>query len=845
MNAHAETGDRSVVSAPMRAFLAQAALWNLALFALIRTAWFDEQVIGRLIAFQTTLAFWYGAPQHASIVVDSSCSGADVMALCAGVLLAYPLPWRRRVVGALLGTGLVLVLNVMRIGTLHAVTPSSAAFDLLHVYVWPAMLACAALFFVVAWIRPSASTDAGRRWVRFALMAVVALVVHAAVTPWVLTNPAVLEAGAATASSAALLLGALGATATSAGAVIVTARGAFEVTQQCLFTPVIPLYAAAVVSQPLSPRRRIFWIALALPIFFALGVARVLVLALPARVVESPVVLAHGFYQVLVGAILVIAAAHLGARGTSGFRASARTAGALGLAIVGGVVAARVWEPLLLAIAGVVQVVIPQTLTTLVMGEDPQRALALFPSGQVALLVGLWFGLTGGTRRMSLAGGLVLLALLQVCALAAFGSAAAAFDVTLHALVIRAWTLAVPVALAAALWTGAGATRVGDGAYWQFWDDVGREFPSLTGAASTTYYFENECRLIEQALPSMDGCLLLKTDLWDEAKNTRIMQWAADQGARIYGVDLSEPIVREARAAFGPRSLHPAVGDVRRLPFADAAFDAVYSMGTIEHFAESEAAVVELARVLKPGGRLVLGVPNRHDPFLRPLMVAVLYRLGLYGYGYEKSYSRRSLRRMIEATGLRVTVESGILFMPGWLRMIDLWCHTRMRPLAVVTGALVQPFVWLDRRVSWLRRHGYLIASVGVKPGVAAVGAGSHSPAGGAAGAGIEYVIDAHGCGRDPLRSLVEMQRLFAQIVSELDLRPVAEPVWHVFAGEGGVTGVVVLAESHLTIHTYPERNLATLNLYCCRPAAAWPWESRLRERLGARSVTVRTLRRG
>ena len=63
---------------------------------------------------------------------------------------------------------------------------------------------------------------------------------------------------------------------------------------------------------------------------------------------------------------------------------------------------------------------------------------------------------------------------------------------------------------------------------------------------------------------------------------------------------------------------------MRRLPFADDSFDAIYSMGTVEHFVETEASVAELARVLRPGGRLILGVPNRHDPFLRPLLVAAL-----------------------------------------------------------------------------------------------------------------------------------------------------------------------------------------------------------------------------
>ena len=99
-----------------------------------------------------------------------------------------------------------------------------------------------------------------------------------------------------------------------------------------------------------------------------------------------------------------------------------------------------------------------------------------------------------------------------------------------------------------------------------------------------------------------------------------------------------------ARRHFGDRhlSLNGLVSDVRALPFPAASFDVVYSMGTIEHFAESDTALQEIFRVLRPGGVAIIGVPNRWDPFLRPLLVALLYRVGLYGYGYEKSYSRRA-----------------------------------------------------------------------------------------------------------------------------------------------------------------------------------------------------------
>ncbi len=252
----------------------------------------------------------------------------------------------------------------------------------------------------------------------------------------------------------------------------------------------------------------------------------------------------------------------------------------------------------------------------------------------------------------------------------------------------------------------------------RFWADVGERFPDLGGAVSTQYYADNEQRLFTEHLPPLDGLRILKTDLWDEAKNTRILAWASARGALAYGIDISEPTVIQARAAFasGADGLRGAVGDVRALPFGDGHFDAVYSMGTIEHFDDTEQAVREIARVLKPGGRAIVGVPNRHDPFLRPLLSAALQALRLYGYGYEKSYSRRALRLMLERAGFEVVAETGILFLPGWLRMLDLACHSWCRPLAVLTGALVRPFAFLDRRVPALRKHGYLLATVAVKP---------------------------------------------------------------------------------------------------------------------------------
>ncbi len=78
------------------------------------------------------------------------------------------------------------------------------------------------------------------------------------------------------------------------------------------------------------------------------------------------------------------------------------------------------------------------------------------------------------------------------------------------------------------------------------------------------------------------------------------------EGFEAWGVDVSEPNIARARK-FSERCLFY---DGRTLPFPDRHFAGVGALNVLEHVEEPEAFIQELARVTRPGGRIVLSSPN-------------------------------------------------------------------------------------------------------------------------------------------------------------------------------------------------------------------------------------------
>lgn len=118
-----------------------------------------------------------------------------------------------------------------------------------------------------------------------------------------------------------------------------------------------------------------------------------------------------------------------------------------------------------------------------------------------------------------------------------------------------------------------------------------------------------KCREVTDTLAPREGELLL-----DVGCSTGIMlaMMSAVYGLRGVGVDFSAAAVASA-AACSPGGSTFFSADALHLPFADETFDLAVSYGVIEHVTDHAGMVSEMARVLKPGGRVLIYTTCRRD----------------------------------------------------------------------------------------------------------------------------------------------------------------------------------------------------------------------------------------
>ncbi len=129
---------------------------------------------------------------------------------------------------------------------------------------------------------------------------------------------------------------------------------------------------------------------------------------------------------------------------------------------------------------------------------------------------------------------------------------------------------------------------------------------------------------------------------------------------RVVAFDLLPQALRVARR-LAPAELNGRLAlvaaDVFRAPFPDESFDLVFSQGLIEHFPDPNAILDAHARLVRPGGWLVINVPQAVNPYT--LYKHWKMRRGAWGPGWETQFSPAALARVAAPLGLEIVALDG------------------------------------------------------------------------------------------------------------------------------------------------------------------------------------------
>jgi SAM-dependent methyltransferase len=164
-------------------------------------------------------------------------------------------------------------------------------------------------------------------------------------------------------------------------------------------------------------------------------------------------------------------------------------------------------------------------------------------------------------------------------------------------------------------------------------------------------------RLLRPGGFDVRGCKRILDAGCGNGRYTRFLLRQADPDALVTGFDYSQGMLQRARARLHSDRATQVAADLTRLPYADAVFDAIVCGWVLEHLPDPRPGLRELARVLRPGGKLLLLATE--DTFTG----AMCSRLW-----HCRTYNRAELRRVGEEVGLHWEREL-------WFSRLHAWLH--------------------------------------------------------------------------------------------------------------------------------------------------------------------------
>ena len=201
----------------------------------------------------------------------------------------------------------------------------------------------------------------------------------------------------------------------------------------------------------------------------------------------------------------------------------------------------------------------------------------------------------------------------------------------------------------------------------------------------------------------------------------------AKAGAEVVTLDYvsgSLGLTVKAAGAVGV-TVAPVCGNGEGSPFADGTFDVVFHQGLLEHFPDPLPLLRDNIRILKPGGHLVVDVPQTFHYYT--LGKQVLIALNKWFAGWETQFTVGQLERLLGGQGLQIARSYGDWMVPGlWYRALRKVLLTRLGWKLPMHPEPVPALARLgDRWRRWFGRRRlalYTTPTIGVigrKPGAA------------------------------------------------------------------------------------------------------------------------------
>jgi ubiquinone/menaquinone biosynthesis C-methylase UbiE len=253
-------------------------------------------------------------------------------------------------------------------------------------------------------------------------------------------------------------------------------------------------------------------------------------------------------------------------------------------------------------------------------------------------------------------------------------------------------------------------TRLSEREHWDnFWDS----------SAEVDQIYSNEGRVSDRLsdMIPMEGKKVLEVGAGTGRDGIALSRL----GAFVVPLDYSSSSLRMIISQIGENSsVAPCCGDGFALPFKEDSFDIVFHQGLLEHFRNPSDMLAENYRVLKPGGYLLVDVPQKYHYYtiVKHIMIAV----GKWFAGWETEYTVTELEKLIEQQSFQVVSSYGEWFNPPiWYRMLRkllINCGLKIPMYPAIFALMGKKFAgfrrWLSRK-RWAMCTTVVIGTIAVK----------------------------------------------------------------------------------------------------------------------------------